>query len=127
MKVISQQDIYLLFNKHQSPYVRLELLEKNPNGSFIVLDTIEGNLVSGDYSEDAESEVRRTLSFNLVVTDRSYTVGEFNRIWIDKYVRVYIGKKESRSKEIYWYSKGIYIFNDAQTTFSATDNSVTIY
>ena len=126
MKVISQQDIYLLFNKHQSPYVRLELLEKNPNGSFIVLDTIEGNLVSGDYSEDAESEVRRTLSFNLVVTDRSYTVGEFNRIWIDKYVRVYIGKKESRSKEIYWYSKGIYIFNDAQTTFSATDNSITI-
>lgn len=126
MKVISQQDIYLLFDKHQSPYVRLELLEKNPNGSFIVLDTIEGNLVSGDYSEDAESEVRRTLSFNLVVTDRSYTVGEFNRIWVDKYVRVYIGKKESRSKEIYWYSKGIYIFNDAQTTFSATDNSITI-
>lgn len=126
MKVISQQDIYLLFDKHQSPYVRLELLEKNHNGSFIVLDTIEGNLVSGDYSEDAESEVRRTLSFNLVVTDRSYTVGEFNRIWVDKYVRVYIGKKESRSKEIYWYSKGIYIFNDAQTTFSATDNSITI-
>lgn len=126
MKVISQQDIYLLFDKHQSPYVRLELLEKNLNGSFIVLDTIEGNLVSGDYSEDAESEVRRTLSFNLVVTDRSYTVGEFNRIWVDKYVRVYIGKKESRSKEIYWYSKGIYIFNDAQTTFSATDNSITI-
>lgn len=126
MKTVSQDDIYLLYNKHKNPYVRLELLEKNSSGSFTVLDVIEGNLVSGDYSEDAESEIRRTLSFNLVITDRSYTVGEFNRIWIDKYVRVYVGQKESRNKTIYWYPKGIYIFDDAQTTFSATDNSITI-
>ena len=126
MKTVSQDDIYLLYNKHKNPYVRLELLEKNSSGSFTVLDVIEGNLVSGDYSEDAESEVRRTLSFNLIITDRSYTVGEFNRIWIDKYVRVYVGQKESRNKTIYWYPKGIYIFDDAQTTFSATDNSITI-
>lgn len=126
MKTVSQDDIYLLYNKHKNPYVRLELLEKNSSGSFTVLDVIEGNLVSGDYSEDAESEVRRTLSFNLIITDRSYTVGEFNRIWIDKYVRVYVGQKESRSKTIYWYTKGVYIFNDAQTTFSASDNSITI-
>ena len=126
MKTVSQDDIYLLYNKHKNPYVRLELLEKNSSGSFTVLDVIEGNLVSGDYSEDAESEVRRTLSFNLIITDRSYTVGEFNRIWIDKYVRVYVGQKESRNKTIYWYTKGVYIFNDAQTTFSASDNSITI-
>lgn len=126
MKTVSQDDIYLLYNKHKNPYVRLELLEKNSSVSFTVLDVIEGNLVSGDYSEDAESEVRRTLSFNLIITDRSYTVGEFNRIWIDKYVRVYVGQKESRSKTIYWYTKGVYIFNDAQTTFSASDNSITI-
>lgn len=126
MKTVSQDDIYLLYNRHKNVYARLELLEKNSSGSFNVLDVIEGNIVSGDYSEDAESEVRRTLSFNLVVTDRSYTVGEFNRIWVDKYVRVYVGQKESRNKNIYWYTKGVYIFDDAQTTFSATDNSITI-
>lgn len=126
MKVVSQQDIYLLYNKHQSLYTRLELLERNSDGSFIVIDTIEGNLISGDYSEDAESEVRRTLSISLVVTNKSYTVGEYNRIWVDKFVRVYIGKRESRDRTIHWYNKGIYIFNDAQTTFSSSDNSITI-
>ena len=51
MKTVSQDDIYLLYNRHKNVYARLELLEKNSSGSFNVLDVIEGNLVSGDYSE----------------------------------------------------------------------------
>lgn len=126
MKIISQDDIYLLYNRNKNIYTKLELLEKNSNGSFTILDTLEGNLISGDYTEDAESEIRRTLSLNLVITSRTYTVGEFNRIWVDKYVRVYVGQKNSRTKNISWYTKGVYVFDDAQTTMSATDNSITI-
>ena len=126
MQAITQNDINLLYNHNKSLYVKLELLEKESSTSFVIIDTLEGNLVSGDYSEDADSDVRRTLSLVLLVTDKSYTVGEFNRVWIDKYVRVYMGQKDSRTRDIYWYKKGIYVIDSAETTYSIEDNSISL-
>ena len=123
---ISQNDINLLFNRNKLIYVQLELLEKTSSGSFTVLDMLEGNLISGDYTEDAESDIRRTLSLTLIITSKTYTVGEFNRIWIDKYMRVSIGQMDSRTKTIYWYKKGVYIFDNADTAVSTEENSITI-
>ena len=123
---ITQNDIYLLSNRNKNLYVKLELLKKESSTSFSIVDTVEGNLVSGDYSEDADSDVRRTLSLVMVITDKSYTVGEFNRIWIDKYVRVYMGQKGPRSKYIYWYQKGVYVIDSSETTYSTEDNSITL-
>ena len=126
MHAITQNDLKLLRNRNKDLWIKLELLEKNENGDFTVLDTIKGTIISGDYSEDAESDVRRTLNISMIQIDKSYTVGEYNRIWVDKFVRIYFGQKDSRSKEIYYYKKGIFVFNDAQTVYSASDNSISV-
>ena len=123
---ITQNDLKLLRNRNKDLWIKLELLEKNKNGDFIVLDTIKGTIISGDYSEDAESDVRRTLNITMLQIDKSYTVGEYNRIWVDKFVRIYFGQKDSRSKDVYYYQKGIFVFNDAQTVYSASDNSISV-
>ena len=100
MHAITQNDLKLLRNRNKDLWIKLELLEKNENGDFTVLDTIKGTILSGDYSEDAESDVRRTLNISMLQIDKSYTVGEYNRIWVDKFVRIYFGQKDSRSKDI---------------------------
>lgn len=123
---ITQNDINLLYNRNKSLYVKIELLKKESPTNFSIVDTLEGNLVSGDYSEDADSDTRRTLSLVFIISDKSYTVGEFSRIWLDKYVRIYMGQKDSRTKSIYWYKKGIYVIDNAETTYSAEDNSITL-
>ena len=123
---ITQNDLKLLRNRNKDLWIKLELLEKNENGDFTVLDTIKGTILSGDYSEDAESDIRRTLNLSMLQIDKSYTVGEYNRIWVDKFVRIYFGQKDSRSKDVYYYKKGIFVFNDAQTVYSASDNSISV-
>ena len=123
---ITQNDLNLLRNRNKDLWIKLELLKKTKDGDFIVLDTIKGNIISGDYSEDAESDVRRTLNISMLQIDKSYTVGEYNRIWVDKFVRIYFGQKDSRSKEVYYYKKGIFVFNDAQNVYSASDNSISV-
>ena len=123
---ITQNDIALLYNHDKDLWIKLELLEKNNDSDFIVIDTIQGTIISGDYSEDAESDVRRTINFSMIQVDKSYTVGEYNRIWVDKFVRIYFGQKNSRTKQISYYVKGIFVFNDAQTIYSGQDNSITV-
>ena len=120
---ITQTDLNLLRSRNKDLYIKLELLEENKNG-FYVVDEIEGIIISGDYSEDAKSDVRRTLNISMLQIDKSYTVGEYNRIWVDKFIRVYFGQKDTRSRNIYYYKKGIFVFNDAQTVYSASDNSI---
>ena len=126
MHAITQNDLNLLRNRNKDLWIKLELLEQNENGDFTVLDTIKGTIISGDYSEDAESDVRRTLNISMIQIDKSYTVGEYNRIWVDKFVRIYFGQKDSRSKDVYYYKKGIFVFNDAQTVYSASDHSIAV-
>lgn len=124
-RVITQEDIYMLNSHVKELYTKLELLEMTDSG-YTTVDTIEGNLVSGSYTEDANSEIRRTLNFCLIVSDASYTVGELNRIWIDKVVRVYVGQKEMRTQTVHWYEKGLFVLDSADTSYSSEDNSITI-
>lgn len=110
---VSQNDIYLL---HKSKKIRLKayLLGKNNE----IVDELEGYITDGNGSEDCTSDTRRTCSFTLHSYDSTYNIGEYNRIWINHLIRIELGFEDLEN--VYYYSRGIYIFDNCQYTYTGS-------
>ena len=119
--IASKKEFAMLKNHNKHLYCRLELLDKDLN----VIDNLEGLTIDGSLSIDADSDIRHTFTSTIYLKQNemisSYSVDE----WIDKLVRVYIGIGLS-DKNIFWYSKGIYAFNQNGFSYNATEHSVSV-
>lgn len=120
--VITQTDKNIVNQTVKELSVIVELL----NSDMKVLDYIEGKLISDSFSIDANSAVRRTYSMELIVTDSSIVLGEGKRIWMDKYIRPYVGIKELRTGEIIKYPKGTFTMIDSSYSYNATTNTLSL-
>lgn len=120
--VITQRDKNIVNQVAKELYAYVELL----NTDMKVVDYIEGKLISDSFSIDANSSIRRTYSMELLVTDNTLLLGEGKRIWMDKYVRPYIGIKEIRTGEIIKYPKGIFTILDGNYSFDETTNTLSL-
>ena len=103
---VTSEDLAIARSRVKDVRCKIELLSYD-NGVYTILDTVE-YIVTGDYSENGDSDIRRTFNATLKQIDKNYTVGEYKKIWIDKRVRVYIGYVNQRTKDIHWYRKGTY-------------------
>lgn len=103
-------------------YIRIELL----NTSMQVVDTLQYELISGDYKEDADSDIRRICSLTFVVKNATYFANQFSKIWLDKYVRISLGLDYVARQETLWYPLGIYLFNDTSFIYDMTSRTVTV-
>ena len=114
---ISQDDYNVLKQNNITKYIRLELLDFE----YKVVDEISGNLISMSVNIDAESDLRRSCSCTLVVNDSSFNVEAGSKIWLDRYIRPYVGYVNNWTGQTQWYNQGIYLINapswqyDAQT------------
>lgn len=120
--VITQRDKNIVNQSAKQLFVTVELLNKDMK----VVDVIEGKLISDSFSIDANSGVRRTYSMELVVTDNTMLVGEDKLIWMDKYIRPYVGIKELRTGEIVKYLKGTFTILDGNYSYDATTNTLSL-
>src|SRR5574344_207600 len=85
-------------------------------------DTIE----TPSFTIDANSDIRRTCSIVFTPRDSSFDIRKGNKIWLDKYVQVFVGQKDMRTNKIEYTNMGIYLINNPQRVYSATDNTLTI-
>ena len=67
-------------------------------------DTIE----SPSFTIDANSDIRRTCSITFTPRDSSFDISQGNKIWLDKYVQVFVGQKDMRTNKIEYTNMGIY-------------------
>lgn len=102
---------------------RFEIFDKND----IYIDEITGSVVNGNGSIDAESDIRRTFTVNVHPDRRSrIMIDEQGYIWIDKFIRVYVGLVSQRTQEIRWWAFGKFVFTSTNTTYDATNNTMSI-
>lgn len=102
---------------------RFEIFDKND----IYIDEITGSVVNGNGSIDAESDIRRTFTVNVHPDRRSrIMIDEQGYIWIDKYIRVYVGLVSQRTQEIRWWAFGKFVFTTTNTSYDATNNTMSI-
>lgn len=106
----------------QSRYVKLELL----NYQFQTVDSIEGVCVSGSISIDANSDMRRTGSVELVVNNSSFEVSSGSKIWLDKYIRIWVGIFSFISGEIEYVNCGLYIIDAPNYQYNPSTNTLAL-
>lgn len=92
------------------------------------VDEISGIVLDGaTFNIDATSDIRRTCSISLIPTDASFDIKFGGKIWLDKYVQIYIGIEDNRNNgEIVYTNMGIYLINNPSQTYSAVNNTITI-
>lgn len=115
---ITQTDINLL-HKPKKLHLRAYLLNQKNQ----IIDNLEGLIISGSGSDDSASDIRKSCNFVIHSLDDSYNIGEYNRIWLKNRVRIDIGFEDF--DQIYWYTKGIYLFDSCDYAFSGSTRDIT--
>lgn len=140
MYIPTDDDYALLKQTSLIYYVKVEV---HNNGSTInentpILDNLEGIVIGGNCSINADSDVRRTASVTIVPIENKITITnvlgnsttfdltERSKIWLDKNAVLYCGIENMRTNAVVWYKLGTYSFQSQSITYDATTNQMAI-
>ena len=102
-------------------HIKINLL----NFSYQTIDSLEGLAISGNINMDATSDLRRSCQVKLAIKDSSFDVSAGGRIFLDRYIQIYIGIEQVRTGEIIWFNKGIYLINAPSYLYDGETNTLT--
>lgn len=122
---VTQDDMRLIvYNNIYPLHTKLEVYDKDGK----IIDVISGLITGGSASINADSDIRRTLSIDIVPCDKykTLTISENSLIWVNRSVRFYIGVTNQRTNEIKYYLQGNYYFTNTSCTYDATTNTLSI-
>lgn len=117
-----QNDIRILRSGTLELYSKLEVL----NRELKIIDVMTSSLISDSFSNDSDSDIRRTYQCELHVMDSRWFTGREKLIWMDKYIRPYTGLKDQRTGEITWYLMGTYRMSETSYHFDETANTLSL-
>jgi len=122
----TQRDIDALTAPEKILYAKILLL----NDNFQTIYEMKHEFVSGQLSTNVDSDIRNTFSMTLAVINNNVGIEEDKLLWIDKFVKVFVGVqvpypidevyyydstgivKGNRQTDILWYDKGIFVLTD---------------
>jgi hypothetical protein len=104
---------------HRRLKVRVDLL----NFSMRIVGSLEGVVISGSIKIDANADIRRTADITMVVADSSFDVGEDKKIWLDKYIQIYVGLINP-DNNTEWINMGIYLINNPTKSYDAVNHTL---
>ena len=121
---INQQEYNVAKQNGRIIHTKINVL----NFDFQTVGEISGVVLDGSsYSIDATSDIRRTCNISLIPTDRSFNVEYGSKIWLDKYVQVFIGIEDAmNNNEIVYSNLGLYMVNNPNQVYDATNDTITI-
>jgi hypothetical protein len=106
---ISQNEYNVSKQPYRTLYTKINLL----NFKFQIVDELSGVVLPGStFNIDSTSDIRRSCNLSLIPKDSSFDVAYGNKIWLDKYVQIYIGIKDVHTDEIIYTNMGIYIIDN---------------
>lgn len=117
-----QSDFALIHQQTKDIYIKVDLLDK----TFKIQESFDGNLISDNLTVNSQSRQRRKYDCGLHVSNASFFVGKNSNIWIDKYIRVYYGIKNVRTKEIHYYLLGTFSYQSVDYKYNATTNTLNL-
>jgi len=124
MAYIPQEfDLQLLNQSDRAVYAKIELLDKP---TFKIIGSLDGVLTEDDYSVDADSDIRTTYNLKVFVKDSSFVIGNSNKIWLDKYIKIYIGVYSTSLKDVIYCPIGVFLFNSANYSYNATTKELSL-
>lgn len=103
-------------------YSKFEILNKD----FFVTERIEGSVQTGNITVDSNSDIRRTANITLLVKDSTFEPNEVSKLWMAKYMRIYIGLYNFTTEEIVYWNMGLYNFTVLNYTYDKLTNTVNV-
>lgn len=119
---IGAEDYNVLKQQYIKKYIRLELLDFQYN----IVDELSGNMTQCSINVDSNSDLRRSCDLSFVVTTSTFDIKAGSKLWLDKFVRPYVGYENMRTGEIQWYNQGIYLVNNPQWSYNASTNEISM-
>ena len=121
---INQQEYNVATQNGRIIHTKINIL----NFNFQTIGEISGVVLDGsNYNIDATSDIRRTCSITFVPINSSFDVNENSLIWLDKYVQIFSGIEDERNNnEIVYSNLGIYLLNNPEQNYDATNNTIII-
>ena len=116
----TNEDYQLIQMRTRNSKIKVELL----NFNFQTINYLEGNAISGSITVDANSDIRRSCSIDLVVNRQSLSVAEDSEIWLERYVKIYQGIDNPRTKQTVWWNMGIFLINNPNRTYNISTNTL---
>ena len=120
MSEITQAQYNTAKQSQRNISIRINLL----NFSKQIIDSIEGQVIGGSITSDANSNMRNTCDIQMVVTDSSFNVEAEGKIWMDRYIQIYIGVEDLKTHQTIWTNKGIYLLNQPTYGYSAESKAL---
>ena len=118
----SQTDYDLSQLKVRNQRIKVDLL----NFNFQTINSLEGRVTDGSISIDATSDIRRTCNITLVVEDSTDIIAPGGQVWLDKFIKVYVGTDNPRNNnETVWNNMGLFLINNPESVYNATTNTIT--
>ena len=119
---ITEQQYRTALQNVQSRYIWIELLNYN----FQTIDELSGVAISGSINIDANADVRRTGNIELIVKDSTFEVQSGGKVWLDKYIRVWVGIASLYTGEIERVNCGLYIIDAPSYNYNTDTNTLTL-
>lgn len=120
---ITEQQYSIVKQPYREIHCKVNLL----NYKFQVVDDISGMVLSDTWTISATSDIRRTGTIVIApYNNEDFRIQAGSKIFLDKYIQVFIGIKDEVTEEIIYNNMGIYLINNPTHTFSSTDNSITL-
>lgn len=133
MKILDDEDIKLFKSHNKKIYVKCYLTnlysddtKKTITTDYNYIDRIEGVITDGNFSVDSSSDIRRTLSLSMVVTDSNFEIGYDKKIWLDKLIIVQIGLSSPVNFTPKWYQLGVFVLKTANYSVSESGNTLSL-
>ena len=77
MAIISQDQYNVVKQRYRKILIKINLL----NFNFQVVDSIEGNLTTGNITINANSDIRRSCNITMVVKNNTFQISAGGQIW----------------------------------------------
>ena len=121
---ITQEEYRVTKQRGRIIHTKINIL----NFNFQTVGEISGVVLDGStYNTDATSDIRRTCSISLIPKDTSFNIEYGSKIWMDKYIQVFIGIEDTKNNnEIVYSNIGLYLINNPEQVYDATNNTMTI-
>lgn len=120
---VTQNEYTVAKQQSRELHIKINLLNYN----FQTVDELSGVVLpNSTYSISSTSDIRRTCNISLVPVDLSFDIANGNKIWIDKYIQIYIGIKNILTNEIIYTNMGIYMVDNPSRVYDPTNNTMTI-
>lgn len=122
MAVIPTQTDYDLAQlKSKDVRTKIDVL----NFNFQTVNSLEGRVIDGSISVDANSDIRRTCSITLVVDRFDKMIAPGGELWVDKFIEIYTGvNNPHNNNEIVWWKMGIFLVNNPNGVYNANTRTV---